>query len=344
MDSETLNSKEQKIFEQIFNNTRAIDNLFKKLTQLEIDGKLGSTEYKKYLEYIKIANESEYELYKKITEKEIEDLGKYIITDRIPENFLNNLNSINENKNDGNIERRILDFLQYEMKTNKNLLLNHKSIELAEVIAKIIAEKIIENKNDNKINISDIENEVINRIELRLEFERDYFNTFLLMLNFYINSTFFEKYKNDLIACKYRTLLINPRTGEDLLKTNFEIQNENYLFSSLCAELKGYDKNKYNELKDDYYKDIIISQIIITLSECKNELNRILHKCSLKALFSLTSDNLVETINSGFHNIIDSKEYNNYYKNNVKNEEAIEQAFRATKENKHKIKLLTINN
>lgn len=341
MEKYKLQNEDYELIQKIIKITNLIENLYKKLYELEINNKKDSNDFKNYITNLKNTIKIENKIYKEANLDYLRSyaLANYILNFKLPDNFLDDIESIMKQDYNNRVLRRILNVLYH------NIVYDNKMYK-----EKIPSELLDLMKNADISNIDSIVNESIySNIELRKAFEKDILSGYLVFLQEYINNSYYKAFENEFIFNKYNTSFINKIIENDIINDNFNIQNTFYINSRLIADLTETDLELYEYLKNDYGLDECAKQIakLIKMSDKeyndkKNIITSLLRECYIRSTFLLLNDESILDINSDFHDFIESDEYvkngNNYI-----SEGSIIKCFKLVKKDRNIPKIISLN-
>jgi len=335
---------EKKDFEQINNlikTTSSIDNLYKKIYALEIDGKKDSEDYKKLLDYLNIAIEVETKLYNEynLNSSKCIAWAEYLLSDRLPDGFENDMESIMKQDYSNRIIRRILSVLVHK------IVSNHKNVK--EMLPTEIMElmKQLGMPNPDKI----VSQAVYSSIEIQKAFEKDILNSYLAFLQEFLQKEEYRNFRSQLINSKYNIAFINKEIENSMISNNFDIPDTLYVNSRFVADLLQMDLDLYKLLKNSYGVKTStqqISEIIeigdLDYSDPIKATTSILRQCLMRAAFLLMSDEVISDVNYEFHEFVEDKKYLDRHPNDRISEQLIINCFRSIKKDKNKPNVLSL--
>lgn len=335
MDKYILNSSDFELINNLIKTTSSLDTLYKKMYELEINDKKQTEEYQKLLDYLNISLEVEDKLYSEanLSYSRCIAIVNFILNKKLPDKFLNDVESIMQQDYSNRVLRRILSVLV------------HKILEDYENIKEMLPNEIIDlmhqigMPNPDKV----VSHAIYSSIELQKAFEKDTLNGFLVFLQEFIDGKDYRFYKNDLISAKYNTAFINKSIESEMVNNKFEIPETFYVNSRFVADITQTDLELYNLLKNLYgVKESTkqISEIIelgdMDYSNSKKAITSILRQCLMRANFLLMSDEAISDVNYEFHEFVEDKKYLDRHPHDRISEQLIVNCFKAIKKDKNK--------
>ena len=335
MEKYILKSKDYEFINNLIKTTNSIDSIYRKMYDLEINGKKDTEDFNQILDYLSMAIEVEEKLYKEANLSYLQciAIADYILQDKLPDGFLNDTESIMNQCYDNRVLRRILSILV------------HKIISDHESVRQMLPEEIIElmeqlgMPNPDKL----VSQAIYSSIELQKAFERDIFNGYLAILQEFIVSNTYKNFRNDLIRSKYNTSFINKQIENDMISSKFDIPDTFYVNSRFVADLTQTDLELYKMLKNLYgVKESTkqISEVIeigdMDYSDSKKAITSILRQCLMRSAFLLMSDEVISDVNYEFHEFVEDKKYLDRHPHDRISEQLIVNCFKAIKKDKNK--------
>ena len=230
--------------------TSSINETYAKLKELEINGQKESAEYNSTIESLKSSLELEKSIY-----------------DRFP-NDIDTLNKI-----EYTISKSESFWINFNLKENLKAIINHNNLTNLRIQLKLFnkmltiknAEFIIDVSDENILNKQSSRNILL----INATIIKDFLNTLLTILNFYLND---EKYYiiNDLLLnLKYGISFLYEEIEADFLENDFNINNILYWQANALADYYRLDREKLKAIQRgvviNFYEEKIDSIIRISL-------------------------------------------------------------------------------
>ena len=341
MDKYKLQNEDYELIQKLINNTTIIEKIYKRMYELEINNKKDSNDFKNNIIILNNAIKVENRLYKdaNLDYKRNIALLNYILNFKLPDNFLNDVESIMTQDYDNRVLRRIMNVLYHNVIFNNKMYKEKLPLELLNLIQSIGYSNI-----DLILNKS-----IYTYIELSKAFEKDTLNGYLVLLQEYINNNQYRKFKKDFICNKYNTSFINKIIEDNVVSDNFNIKDNYYINSRLIADLTKTNLILYKSVKNDYGIDECVKQIVKIINIKDSEYNNkkilitsLLRECMLRSTLLLLDDETILNLNSDFHDFIESEEYIRSG-NNYKSEDKIIKCFKLVKKDRSKQNVLSLN-
>lgn len=260
-----------------------------------------------------------------------------MLYDRLPDKFIENIESIVNQDYNNNTIRRILNILDNIINSTSSTI---KSILPNEQITLIKQYGLL------NVDILFLKNNVD---VIRKEIENDLLKTYLLFLQEFIDNQNYSKFKLHLIRSKYNTSFINNNVEKDMIFNNYEIIKTLSINSQTIAVFNKIDLEQYNLFKNKYSRSICTKQIfeLIEINDMDyKDITKasisILRQCLIRSSFQLMDDNLISDINDAFHNLIKCNEYLARHPQNNISEQLIDDCFNSIKKDKNKINVIML--
>lgn len=294
---ENLSQEESNVFEQFMELTSKIADIYAILIRLGMNGKKSSNEYKTEVNKLDgllmlqlvLCDSHSYMTYYNI-EKHINNL--------IKDEFPTNMESIVTQSYNYRLYRRIQNII--------NRVLIPSSEEIDDVIEFMTYLYPTEmEKKDNYASVS------IDMLELTCE--KELCKNYLLLLQNAIDNKEVS-FIDNLIGSKYYLAFINPDIEENMIWNQFDLSDLDITSSVQYTVDCGsrIDKNLLNNYKDEYIRDICLTQIKglleIPNADYDNEIiamNAYLRNILLRAAFLSMDDTKIADLNFEFHEVID---------------------------------------
>lgn len=341
MEKYRLQTQDFELIEKLTKTTTSIETLYKKMYDLEINGKKETEDFKKIVDYLKIAIDVESKMYQdsSLSYQRCIALADYILQDKLPDSFLDDVESIMTQDYSNRVLRRILNILVHKIISDYESVKEMLPTELLDLMFQLGI------SNPDKM----VTQAIYSSIELQKAFEKDTLNGYLVFLQEFINKKDYEAFKEDLIRSKYNTSFINKIIEEDMISNNFDIPETFYLNSKFVADITQTDLKLYGLLKNSYgVKESTkqISEVIEMKDEDynnpKSATTSILRQCLMRASFLLMSDEVISDINYEFHEFIENEKYLNRHPDDHISERLIINCFKSIKRDKSKQVVLSL--
>ena len=326
-----LSGEEVGKINRLLENSKAIEGLYDKLYELEINGKKDSDEYKKQIGFLKISIDLENRIYKKYnfsTEKKLVII-KYLIGYKFSKGYIDDEDSIMNQEYDEFFIRRVV----------RNLL--NQVTETKEGFKEIHSDE--QEESNKNIDFS------MKVVKVLKELNEDIYNSYLLFLQENIDSEDYRCYKNDFIKAKYKLVFIYDKLENKMINNNFTITKDLYLNSKFMSDLYHIDLDTYNFMKDDYCEKISSKQILdfldvedLDYNDRMKSISAILRMCYIRACLLMMSNDKIDDVNYVFHDYIEDEEYLNNHSNDTISEKLIISCFKSLKKDRTKVKRLSL--
>lgn len=322
----------------LFTLTQAIDSLYTKLYEMEINNQKDSANYKKHLDYLNISLDIEKNAYNKMRLSPNKHLSllKYIFEEKIPSDFGPNIDVLIKQAPFDRIIRRIIGKMSYKIMGDYNCF-EKISPDLTAFLAEI------------GINKKTVETSLINNNEINDSFKRDVLNYFMTFNQETIDSNKNNILRNGLIKAKYDLSFVEVEIEEISIQNNFNVDKKLIANSKLTADLLNLNSDLYSLMKDYYGINIVHKQIDDLLDmydadyiENSNAIKSILKQSYLRAGFLLLSDNEISDINGYYHEVIDSTEFDKTHGEDKIGSSVVLEAFMKIKKDKANHKVITL--
>lgn len=313
------------LIELLIKTSNSINNLYQKLIDLDITGNKNSEEYKKIVDYLKIAISRENDIYEnsKIDAKKASELVSFIIETRIYNKIYDDIESVMVDKCEYSSIRRIINILNSKVKKETDLfgVFDTYCEYEKEYISDLQNTLYLTNVVEDNLKL-DLLSGIITFNEEEINLSKDSFE------------------KKDLIKMKYAFSYINKELEEDLLKcffTPYNISSNNVKLISLTMNISD---ELVSNVKRNYLTKIAIKEIYKLLSN-ENNKSLLRRKSVIRSIFMLMDDETLGDINDFFNQIV----MNNAYLNKLDNSDSkkiIEKCFINTYIDKNKQMILKI--
>lgn len=295
-----------KQMESLIKTASSIDSLYQKMYELEIHGKKDTEEYKKLFDYLIIALEVENKIYKdsKLDYKKGFAWFDYLIDNKLPFDYVSDLESIMRQDYNHRIIRRILNSLLYQITLESDV---QKALEKDVINAYLVfLQESIDKQNYHNLKKNLIKSKY-NTAFIKKEIETE-----MILSNFTISNT----------------LYISSRFIADLMNMDLEFYNMSK--NLYGGKISMFQISELMEMQDESYNDPVKS----TTST--------LRQCLMRAAFLLMSDEIISEVNDEFHEIIESNEYLCRNPHDKISEQLVINCFKSIKKDQKKPKVLAI--
>ena len=297
-----LEKEEYVILHSLIKTSQSISNIYEKLKQLELYDKKNCAEYRKYLDYLKVAKEVE----KEIIEGMHLDASKCLAIIQ----YLKNI--------DTKVALEDMDYIFHS---------NSKTLYLRRVL-NLIEEKMHDDYDGMKkydLSCMNCDELAMKEDEQLSRFETDYLDKlfigrtikkyivyetrlmFLCLLNEYNENSMFKSPKKDIACIKYTCAFLNPHIEDELMENNFDIPKNVLVNSNLYAYLYNFTKEDYLELQDSYgynHALTLINEILqyndLYYLDSKNIWDVCVLKCMLRSYLLHLSDGSLMKLNAEY--------------------------------------------
>ena len=297
-----INSQELSQLKRLINISRMIEDLYSKLYNLELNNEKDSSEYQKYLDYLKLVLEMEKEEYLKLNlnEDKISRYFEYINDAYNLEKDLTDMESIIIGDFKKRVIRRIMSRFVYYLPNRNEVLIYFLESEIKDIIKSVL-------KKDN-INEADLNNYLasVNKIDT------DLYYVFLKFINdAYLdkNNTFF---KDELLKAYYNIIYLEAEVEDKMINNNFHLE-ENINVSSLSNEAKLIQKDKLFSLSYNLINSLLnVSDEQFSFEKVMREV--IIRECLLRSSLALIDESDYEMLHNYYLDTINDQEYQNKFK------------------------------
>lgn len=339
MEKYHLNKNDFELLNNLLKISKSIYILYKKLYELEINDKKEETEYKKTIEYLKVAIGVENEAYKKLKldYEKCDAYINYIINDMLPEDYNYNYESIaKEDFSTITIQRVLIHLIRKITKMdgeNNNIF-------------KDILEELNRGSTDEELKI--IMQETIEKTMLISdEFEKDFISIYLYYISNVSNVEFLKDFNDNFILSKYNITFINKIYEYKMINRMFEPPKELLMESVLLAKGLEFDMNLFIKLKNCFGEETALVQIdeLLDLTDSdfcnrKNNLVSILRQGLLSASLSFLNNEGLDYIEDEYYKILEDDLYLESHKDDTIGKELVHNQIYAyiNKANKNNVK------
>ncbi len=333
MEEYKIDIKDYELIRKLMQTTTSIETLYKKLYDLEIRGLKNSQSYEKYLDYLKIALEVENKTYEDATlsTERCAAIFEFLLTDRVPDGFLSDTESIMSQNYNNRVTRRILGILIQKLFSDSEY---SKSMVADEIMNKYMI-------TDGSAFDPSLFDSVSASIEMQDALEVDMIRAYLKLLQEFVDSKYLSVYRDDLIKSKYNMVFINKRVENDLVNNKFNVPEILKLDSMLVAELAELDMEVYRLITNIFgVKESAgqISELIeVGDQEYRNSskvIEAILRQCYMRSAFLFMSEDSISDINYEFYEFIEGDNYLQRHPNDHISEKIITSGFDSIKDDR----------
>lgn len=364
---------EKQDFEQIadlIKTTSSIETLYKRLFELEVEGKKDADVHRTTLDYLDIALEVENKLYSDCNLDSSKCIAwvNYLLKERFSENcdievediikqyfdvefknapkysFADGLESIMKQDYSNRVIRRILNILIDKIITDRQFikeqlpngmegLAKQSGIDKSDKIVLPIILQIISES---------VLKTLYNNIEIQKVLEEDLLNSYLYFLQESMSHNECGHFVMQLLRSKYNVAFINRNIENTMITSSFNIPDKIYMNSQLDS-----DSSK----KENCGIDIALQQmgeIIMMNDMAYNDSNRAvtstLRQRLMRAAFLFISDESLSELNYKFHEFVEGDEYLDIWPDDKISEQLIANCFRSIKKDKAKVNILSMEN
>lgn len=317
-------------------------DLYARLYASEVDGQKDSEDYKKLLNYLKIALEVEEREYKNLNISFPKLL--YYINDQ---NFVTRTL---EKKlfESGNVDITQVNSMQLSTRFLNYLLNNSNSYKN---IFDIIPSGLIAilKKNNVANPVSTIEEAVRTSFEEQKIFCQDVARAFQFFINKEIEDDKKIVNRDSLIFHKYKESIICPCIENELIEEEFSPCDSIGIDTNLNAAFLGLSKEKYADDRSSFAKNAAIEEIYGLLSipdadyeDLEISSLSIFKQCNLRSNLIFMNDNDIESLKDELYDIVHSNEYLEEHKYDHISRNLIENSINGIEEDKKLIKDETV--
>ena len=314
------------MIKELLEVTNSIKELYKRLYNLECEGKKESEEYRKNLEYLKIAIEVEDGIYDEFDILKVEKMY----------NFLLKQHEINEHF----ILKRIVNNINDKFVINEDWVLDLFPEELVDSVYESHNEKTEE----------ELMQFASGFLEVYKSLNKDISEGVLVFLQEYINKNNSSDIKDELIKRKYNLLFTNKKLEASIILNDFNISNLIYSNTELISCYALINNETLKKIKDVFLADEITKEFLKILDgdELGYDIEdirvyKIIKQCLLRAYFVLVDDEFLSELNYEFHNLIEDEFYIKNHSEYQIGEEIIINSFKCATKDKEKLSILSVS-
>ena len=293
------------------------------------------------MDYLNIALEVENKSYQdaNLSSERCAAIFEFLLTDRVPDGFLSDTESIMSQNYNNRVMRRILGKLIKILFSDPEYSQN--------IVPDGIMEKYM--KTDGFAFDPSLSKSISNSIKLQEALEVDMIRTYLKLLQEFVDSEKLSVYKDDLIKSKYNIAFINGRVERELINNCFEVPDILQLDSMLVAECADLDMEAYKLITNIFGSKESAGQISELLefrdSEYKDSnklIESILRQCLMRSAFLFMSDDSISDIYYEFYEFIEGDNYLKRHPNDRISEQIIISCFKAIQKDRKKTSVLSL--
>ena len=334
-----LEDKDYELLDKLIQTTKSIESLYKKMYELEIQGKKDTKEFKDTLSYLDIALEVENKIYNNLDEDKSVNYVGYI-SNKLSMKRSNIFESVMDMYYKDRVYLRILENIfdtSLSIKIKSNLV--H---EISELMSKV---KIESSLNDELSLIK-----ILSSLkEINDALEKDKINTFLFILGESIED--YIEFDVDFIKTKYNLIFMKKTIESDMKLIDFNFPKELNLKASYIALLNNIDinfieSNNYYENINDIQKQInkILKIKDIDYENKKYRVESILRTIYLRTLFLKMNSEEIYSIYASFEEFTKCNADNINHIADEISFNLIMKSFENSISDKSKAKIKTLNN
>lgn len=320
-----LTRKDFDELEELIKITTTIETLYNKLYELEINNKKTTKEYDKMLNCLIMVIELENKKYQesKLNSHKAIAWLDYLLEDRLPLTFENNMESIIKLNNNELTKRRIINNLISK-------IINCKNEGYSDKMNYLISELEYFKINRRGTNPENYDEFVNNHI-----LKEETINIFLTNLKEQIEvcnkKEEYKKYQEQLIKTKYNISFIHKKNEMNIIENNFNIENIPYIDP---ITLYGY--SLWDEIiKKDYAREIYAFNtcelVNISDDDYDNQekiIIALLRQANIKTALSLLEEKEQTEIYDGFEKLIKTDKYLSFCPNSKMSELLVKNSFK----------------
>lgn len=303
-----LSKKDLEDVEQLLKVTKAINNRYKKLYELEIANQKDSDEFSNNIMYLTLATEVEDQIYERMnltSEKcltVLENVLEYDDSDGYTISDMDMLLSRTEfNRVIKRITTKLLDIYKMDINTMgllhpemKMMLDNSDMTEGAKMDSISLGKKVEE------------------------EFDYHVLNRFIYFVQTVIDDKTYHFFRDGLMRIKYNVAILNKDIELEMITSKFDIcdfskDNFDLPVTALKIKEKVYNliKNTYGKLKVEPQMVELLKMSDLDYNDKDNAIAGILKQAYMESWFSLLDEDTISDINYNFHSAIENNNYIN---------------------------------
>lgn len=179
--------------------------------------------------------------------------------------------------------------------------------------------------------------------------EIDFYNSFLSILNDFIEKEEYSFLHQKLIELKYNVVFINKEYEQDFIDKNFDVSKDLYIISKIVSEINKIEYENIIDMKNVFGKKLFLKQMLELLEISDMDYNNtnkyfesIVRQILIKTAFLQMNDDELEKCNNNFHNYIESKEYIDKHPYDKISENIIINSFKKINKEKTRMKVISL--
>ncbi len=330
-----LNEQDYQNINNLIKISQQILDLYNELYELELEDKKNTDEYNLAINRLRKRLFEENDIYKKI--------GNSFVKNTQLLNFL--------------VDNKIDEF---ESEKFFQELLNFDSTS---IILRII-HRITQNLTKNKQHLTDgiksffksnglDDKEPIQSIKIGLKVREnivlDIINCFLAIVQLQTKNNINQKNINNLKKIKYTSSYLYSGIETCMLKNSFEIEQNPYIGIKLIGQINDLPDEVIDKMKDwygvDFYYYILKELLVLNDYDLKQDdiMTKVLvYQSLLRSIFLLISNEKIMDLNDQFHNLIESANFQDFFKDRKQVIKIIIKAYKKVKSDQTIPKILSL--
>ena len=322
--------------------TSSIDSIYRKLYDLEISGKKYTDDYNKLIEELKLAIEIEKKQYKDCNLNYWKCVAwyNYFLNKKVPENFVNGIESIMKQDYNYRIIRKIISKLDKKIALDCKTLKQSLPLDLEKELKKMGIYN-----NDNFLS------KIINGTsEIIFSLDEDILNAYLTFLEEFKTKNGYKYIQKELINSKYNLSFINNKIENNMISSDFEVSDKLSINSKFYADFMNIDFETYNKLRNSNGEEKVMYQIMELLeigdmdySDTSKIYTSVLRQCLIRANLLVMGDDMVSKVNSKFHTHIQSKKYLQKHSDDKISRQLIDNCFNNLEKDREKVSIVSFS-
>lgn len=280
--------------EELIKTVNSIEVLYKKLYELEISNKKNSEEYKKTIEYLKIALEVEADKYKKIlysSDKSI-SIIEHLLLGKVSEDE-SEMEYLFSQNNSNRVVNRIAAFIKKELLRDYSLMRKFLPQELSMVL------KYVEIEDPEQMIMDSFKTSR----DLQETAEQEILNVFIKMIEEFIVDKNYNEFRNQLLRVKYDVAFVNKEVESQMMFNNFNTLSTLLFDSKFMKDILKINNfeykifcNKYAFRKVALEMDKIIKSWPFLNNNESIAFPNLLRQVYLRSLFLLMDEDIIEDL------------------------------------------------
>ena len=293
MNTHTLTYEDLELVYNLFKVSLSIETLYKKLVSLEKSNQKDTDEYRKHLDYLKIALSVEKDLYHNahLDDDQCNRIINFIIESKSPNKITDDWDTIISGKYQDNALRRIVNTL-----IRKIMLSSSDNI------------KVSGNNEEEDRYFEDIQNTMHDSNVVRSYLLSDLLQAIVFFNEEELSNSDGEL-RNVLINTKYYLSYIYRDLEEDLVECDFSIFKMISNQTKLMSSTMGLSSDLVHEVKSEYLTKKVIKSMYKLLHIKEEDNSLYVLKSMLRALFLLMDDEQLCDVNDFYKKIREHKSY-----------------------------------